>query len=373
MKNSRVIILYLHPMKKFLLWFSVILGIILVLYNLWAYSNRAKEKKTGWVDFPPAGKIRFQESVIGKNTGKGNILAIQPYFTPQSYSTAFNFLVTLKLYLRQAKKDSLLNRNTVVAFPEHTGTWLFTSREKESIYNKKTISAASNTLFFSNFFSLLPLYFSANSEYSRAGTAIFGLKSSSMAEIYYNTFASLAKEYGVTIIAGSIILSEPYIDDTGALKTKKGKLYNTIAIFGKDGRIIGPLLKERPPEIFSGKAIDTVERSTTGLYSITGGDIAISLSDDIPPDTKMQRPSAIIFPSFSHTQECEQKILAHLNSMLRDSTANNMIRFNFSGDMWDRSSDGNLLAAADNPAGNDSILILGPSLRRGRIVNYWLH
>lgn len=56
-----------------------------------------------------------------------------------------------------------------------------------------------------------------------------------MAEQYQTLFGGLAKEFGVTLVAGSIVLPEPAIDN-GKLKLGSGPLYNSSVTFGSDGQ-----------------------------------------------------------------------------------------------------------------------------------------
>lgn len=61
------------------------------------------------------------------------------------------------------------------------------------------------------------------------------MKARSMAADYQQLFGGLAKEFGVTLVAGSIVLPEPYLKD-GVLRTGAGRLYNISLVFGADGR-----------------------------------------------------------------------------------------------------------------------------------------
>jgi hypothetical protein len=62
------------------------------------------------------------------------------------------------------------------------------------------------------------------------------MKAPSMAKIYDEVFSSLAKEYAVTMVAGSIVLPEPQIL-RGKLIAGTGPLYNISAVYAPDGSI----------------------------------------------------------------------------------------------------------------------------------------
>lgn len=313
-------------MKKFLLWAAIVLGVALVIYNIWAYSYRATEKKSGWVNYPRAGRMRFGEFTIGKDSGKGNIIAIQPYVTPQNYSTGFNFLVTLRLYMDQIRRDSLIKKNTVVVFPEHIGTPLFVCNEKESIYTKATIKSALNTMVYSNFFTWAPLYMSTDSVDKKIVHSILSMKSMRMAELYNQCFSSLAKEFNVTIIAGSIVLPEPYINDSGQLKSGKGSLYNVFAVYGPDGKVLPKLsedlfLKQGNKELRNPEELKIVKYFETPA----GGVILTGISDS---------DRYFLFRS-SDTSEPDSRIRQHL--VMSTLLIGSSLHLGFTGDMWERS------------------------------------
>jgi hypothetical protein len=67
-----------------------------------------------------------------------------------------------------------------------------------------------------------------------------------MARIYQSVFSRLAKKYGVTIAAGSILLPEPRVED-GQVRAGKGPLYNVCAVFRPDGRADAQLVKKAYP------------------------------------------------------------------------------------------------------------------------------
>ena len=84
-------------MKKWFLRIGIFLAVVLVVYNIWAMMNRAKEKGTGWSKLPEF-KTRFDYIEDGIDSGKGNVIGIQPYLTALNYSTAFNFEISLRFY-----------------------------------------------------------------------------------------------------------------------------------------------------------------------------------------------------------------------------------------------------------------------------------
>lgn len=75
----------------------------------------------------------------GQDSGRGNLLGIQPELQGADYRSALHLHRKLSAYLDQARQQGLLNPKTVVVLPEHIGTWLVAVGEKrESIRTPAT-------------------------------------------------------------------------------------------------------------------------------------------------------------------------------------------------------------------------------------------
>jgi hypothetical protein len=60
------------------------------------------------------------------------------------------------------------------------------------------------------------------------------MKAVEMARIYHSAHSRLAKQYGVTVVGGSIVLPSPKVEN-GILYAGSGKLYNVAALYRPDG------------------------------------------------------------------------------------------------------------------------------------------
>jgi hypothetical protein len=72
----------------------------------------------------------------------------------------------------------------------------------------------------------------------RLSDALFRMKAQQMASDYQALFGGLAKEYGITLVAGSIVLPQPQVVD-GRLAAGSGPLFNVSLVFGRDGAPLG--------------------------------------------------------------------------------------------------------------------------------------
>lgn len=182
---------------------------------------------------------------LGNDRGRGNLLGIEPYMVPQDYASAESFYNKLNGYLLVAQREKWLSEKTIVVFPEHIGSWLVLAGENEKIFKSSTFSAAERTMVLHHRWDFI-LNFLAAKETGRAEAAFFRMKVEQMAGIYNDVFSQLAKEYVVTIVAGSITIPAPQISNRGLI-LPKGPLYNTSIVYGPNGNPYPhPILKVFP-------------------------------------------------------------------------------------------------------------------------------
>ncbi len=182
---------------------------------------------------------------IGAGSGRGNLLGIQPWMRQVDYASEEAFFSRLDGYFRAAREKGWIAKNTIAVLPEYLGTWLVVASEKRPVLQATTITAAMSHLVRSH-----PVAFALEllraREKQRVEASLFRLKAQEMARIYTAVFSRLAREYGVTIAAGSILLPEPRVVN-GQVLAGKGPLYNICAVFRPDGRAEPELVKKAYP------------------------------------------------------------------------------------------------------------------------------
>lgn len=204
---------------------------IVSIWGLWSYSGRSPE----WESSELA--LDVKEQVSADSLCTRNIVGMQPYMLTRDYLGEKQFYEKMKGYFELARQAGYFRPNTVVLLPEYLGTWLVIDGEKisvaesASIQNAMTLMVASNPLKFSRYF------FIHQQEQDRFAAAIFRMKADRMAEIYGQTFTRLAKEYSVTINAGSIVLPGPGVTDNRITVDTSLPLYNTSFMFTENGGI----------------------------------------------------------------------------------------------------------------------------------------
>lgn len=182
--------------------------------------------------------LRIQVAINdGVNQDRGNLLGVEPELSPRDYQNLDLVHLKLAAYLNSARDAGLLNDKTVVVLPEHIGTWLVFRGEKNELYQAANLNDAMRWLALSNPLDFANAWLRADGE-SRANDAHLRMKADSMARDYQALFGGLAKEFGVTLVAGSIALPEPRVEN-GALLPGKGPLYNISVVFSRDGTLMG--------------------------------------------------------------------------------------------------------------------------------------
>ncbi len=221
-------------MKKILFFVSL----LIISYFFWLKTDRNILVKT-------QKEITIFQNFGDSTNNKGNLIGLQVFMNPEDYANLDNFKTKIKSYFEIAKqKNSLIKNKTIVVLPEYLGTWLVVLNEKNSVYQAKKIEDALQTLVLSHPFDFLKSLIGAPKDTKdKVKHAVFAMKSSEMAANYQAVFSEIAKEYQVIIVAGSILLQNPKIENTKIL-TNHGALKNVSFMFDSKG-ILHPQIIEK--------------------------------------------------------------------------------------------------------------------------------
>ncbi len=182
-------------------------------------------------------------SDVGTAGASGNLLAIRPALYPSDYRDPDLLRMKLAAALDRARDRGLLNEKTVVALPDHIGTWLLLRDEKHNLYQARSFAEGGRLLTLSHP-TLLGRLFLQGQDLEEA---LLRAKARRMARDYQKLFSRLASEYKVTILAGSILLPSPYFKE-GKLRSGHGELYNLALAFSPDGLLLGEPFSQPWPQ-----------------------------------------------------------------------------------------------------------------------------
>jgi predicted amidohydrolase len=224
----------------------MIMVVIIVLCQTW-YFRWAKWDRI----FPPDQLLTEPIAVfdeIGQNNEKGNLLGLQPWVTPTDYAWNFHLRQKLSDYLKEAQeKHWLVPQKTILVLPEYFGTWLVVEKQRHEIYKVNSIQDAMTTIVLSNPSILTSSYWKApEGTKDKLRYAVFANTGEQMARSYTEIFSDLAQLYQITIVAGSILLPNPRVEN-GQVVAGEGPLYNVTAVFRPDGMADPQLVRKLYP------------------------------------------------------------------------------------------------------------------------------
>lgn len=214
--------------------------LILAAVALFIYLDWTRDRHSG----PLLSDLRTRPILSeGEDGGAGNLLAIEARLLPADYQSRERLRLKFATYLDQAREAGLLNPRTVVIVPEHVGTGLFAVGEKPEVQQARTLRDAMQWTALSNPRDYLRGLL-GNPGDDRRTQSVLKIKARQMATDYQHIFSGLARDYGVTLVAGSIVLPEPHLDD-GQLRPGDGPLQQVSLSFDSHGRALGPLQYKR--------------------------------------------------------------------------------------------------------------------------------
>lgn len=172
----------------------------------------------------------------------GNLLGIEPELIALDYGNPERLRLKLDASLANARRLGLIGTQTIVVLPEHLGTPLALMGEKPEVYAAARSEEAIQWLLLGNPLRVARAWFQTEGD-RRLADSLLRMKAWDMASAYQQLFAGLARQYGVTLVAGSIVLPGPTLAD-GELRVGSGPLRNVTLVFGPDGKPLGqPLVR----------------------------------------------------------------------------------------------------------------------------------
>ncbi|MCB8960623.1 MAG: carbon-nitrogen hydrolase [Ardenticatenales bacterium] len=252
-----------------------------------------------------APPLRLDEiSSFGHDQGCGNFVAVQTFMQPADYGRPADFAARLHAYLAQAAAAGWLNEQTIVAFPEHIGTWLVAAGEPGLILRARSVAAALMLTAARHPVGLVRNLRHALGQ-NRLLDALFRFKAPGMAAIYQATFADLARSFGVTLVAGSLVLPEPEVED-GRLVVGRGGLQNVTAVFRPDGTLHPHLTRKVRLVHLETAFLQAASPAALPVYETPAGRLGILIcADSWYPETYAPLAAAgvelLIVPNFQAT------------------------------------------------------------------------
>ncbi|MGE0183799.1 MAG: nitrilase-related carbon-nitrogen hydrolase [Parvularculaceae bacterium] len=200
----------------------------------------------GWIAWPPPADRTapvIDAIEFGDRASQSAMLLIEPSMEPWNYKNAEALYDALVPYFERARDAGWIDDRTIIVLPEHIGTWLVAAESPGLAYRAQSLGLASLALVAKDPITFFIAY-GRSHEIDRSAAAIFRAHGPAMANAYSDVFSRLARDYAATIVAGSIILENPKIEN-GVILTAHGELNNISAVFAPTGKLTPPLTFKR--------------------------------------------------------------------------------------------------------------------------------
>ncbi len=364
------------------------LAIIAVLAGSWGVWRLAPHA-------PPPEPAAISLTQFGE-TGARALIAIEPSLTPADYRNAGALEAALARYLDMAQGAGAFDGAAVAVFPEHAGTWLVAANGQARLYRADTVEGAMTGLALTRPVRTLAAL-ARSGEEDRVAAALFRSRGAAMARDYQQIFSSLARRYGVTIVAGSIVLPDPRVEDGVIRVNAAGPLQNVSAVFAPDGSVHGELVRKVYPIPSEAGFTASAPASPQPVFDTPAGALGVLICADSwhgdVYDGLSERPDLIAVPAYLQPAgvwdapwggyvtpwpddapredagaltEGEAWIAHSLPRRLTATGAEAGITAFLRGSLWDMGADGQALAAT-----RDGVR-LGPRTDDGAVVVLWL-
>lgn len=231
------------------------------------------------------------------------LVAVQFKLNPHDFTQSQNFKAKIDSIMANIKSRIDPKYNTLVVFPEDTGTMLVLDGMDNVIKSSHTLNEGIEKSIRQHIITMGIEKILYRTSWPRT---LFLYKSQDMAKTYFETFSNAAKKYEVYIVAGSILLPDYKIKNGKylSLKPRDNKVYNISYLFGPDGLIIGRQKKVYLIDLEGPQGLDVqpAKLSELKVFNTPMGKIGIAIcldafKQDVLNELKKQGADILVQPS----------------------------------------------------------------------------
>lgn len=227
--------------------------------------------------------------------GLVQLVAVQMTLDLDDYWSRDAFASKIRRLMEQVARRITPGLPTLVVFPEDVGLMLAVQGMRERLQGVESIEGAIERAVKAH---LIPLAVTKWRRKLSWVPAFYLYKHRTIAETYFDVFSTMAKEYGVYLVAGSAVLP-PYRIDDGVVQWRQEpleyKVYNTSYLFGPDGKVIGRQHKVYLIELEQEAALDlnSGDLDSLQVFETPLGKVGIAICLDAFQDDVIDRLAAL--------------------------------------------------------------------------------
>ncbi|MCS7297297.1 MAG: nitrilase-related carbon-nitrogen hydrolase [Bacteroidia bacterium] len=231
-------------MKRHVLLIGLLVGLGMIGLYAWLFRPLRCASPT----FPPPPSIVQLGDPEGAEVA---LVGLQPELEPADYSCAERLMTKLSAYLDSARRSGCLPESSIVVFPEYIGSWLVLLGEPIPTYRAQTLQGALTWAALNHLLHFGREWVIARQEgwKNPAAVAAFRLKAPQMAQAFHRIFSTLAYQYRVFIVAGSIVLPGAEVRGDSVLVDSSAPLENVSFFYLPNGRPDAQVVRKAFPTV----------------------------------------------------------------------------------------------------------------------------
>jgi len=216
-----------------------------------------------------------------------SIACVQAGVTLPDFYTEESFRGLTRRLMQDAAASMPAGVPRLVVFPEDYASGCLFVGEEEAVAGSSSLRGAVANLVRRHFAGVMGQRLRHRVGWVRA-LALH--RAADAARLYFDTFSSLAREYGAYVLGGSVLLPELDTAD-GRLDPKGSDVYNVSYLFGPDGKVVGSQRKAFLIELEGAEGLDLCPGRVEDLqvFDTELGRIAVAVCFDAFQEPVVQR------------------------------------------------------------------------------------
>lgn len=244
----------------------------------------------------------------GQDRGRGNIVAIQPQLHGPDYRSKVELVSKLTELIMAAAENRLLTPKTILVFPEYIGLFLYLTDEWPWVHHAATLEQAGRRAILDEKIWLYSYALKYDEDERAEGirAEMMRVKAPAAAKLYHSIFSTIAKEFGVTVVAGSIPLPGPQIEQ-GRIAVDRSAhpmtdMQNVCGVYLPGGLLHNELIVKRHPTMEEARSLWVMPQPAVSnqVVKTPAGRLGVLICADAwHPDSydQLVRPEVLAVPS----------------------------------------------------------------------------
>jgi len=217
---------------------------------------------------------------------KVDLFCVQPYMRPEDYLTPEAFFHKIDGYFQIATRKRTLRQPAVIVFPEDLATFLLLEGQGTLLNRVQTMDQAFRAIGQQKGLALLAAMIEFHTIHMKR--AFFTQGAARVWHIWHGTMTRLAREYQMTVVAGSALMPESRGNyDMNMYQPKNSRIYNLSFTVAPDGHVF-----------YHTRKVNLVP-TQEDILDLSPGPLNQAVELRLLPETDIPMATAICYDAFS--------------------------------------------------------------------------